>query len=171
MKIDLEKLICSFLKGDLTDEQKLRANEKFEINRFVNAVAVKWNLVNALKEQGIEYKDGKLSQIENEPEVKSFVESIDDPSVKIPIHHPKTYCHLLKDALPLTKEGQYIAIERVQVETLEEFRNKVASLGESKPFLPLIDNEIERLLALEQLHLSHIVGFLVPKETRFVEKH
>ena len=156
MKVDLEKLVCSLFKQADKTGYKLRMS----------------NFIKALKEQGIEYKDGKLTQIESKPEVKSFAELLtDDLRVKIPIHHPKTYCHLLKDALPLTKEGQYIVIERVQVETLEEFRNKVASLEESKPFLPLIDNEIERLLALEQLHLSHIVGFLVPKETRFVEKH
>ena len=34
MKIDLEKLICSFLKGDLTDEQKIRAEKKIEHNKI-----------------------------------------------------------------------------------------------------------------------------------------
>ena len=70
MKVDLEKLICSFLKGDLTDEQKIKADEMFKKNRFVNAIAVKWNLVNALKQQGLEYKDGAIKSIESMPEFK-----------------------------------------------------------------------------------------------------
>ena len=52
MKIDLEKLICSFLKGGLTEEQALEVDKRFEHNRLASAWAIKCNLVNALKEQG-----------------------------------------------------------------------------------------------------------------------
>ena len=54
MKVDLEKLICSLFKQVDRTGYKLRMS----------------NLIKALKEQGIKYKDGKLTQIENEPKFK-----------------------------------------------------------------------------------------------------
>ena len=54
MKVDLEKLICSLLKQADKTRYKLRMS----------------NFIEALKEQGLEYKNGKLTQIESEPKFK-----------------------------------------------------------------------------------------------------
>ena len=131
MKIDLEKLICSFLECDLTDEQKIRADEMFKKNRFVNAIAVKWNLVNALKEQGIEYKDDKLTQIESQQEFDKINISnhLCHHSEESADHQEKVFVyHTPQTSLPLSKEVHYMLVDKDLSSLLKQLCKETSSL-------------------------------------------
>lgn len=69
--IDLDKFICDFLSFKLSKEQKNQipfSGSYYQANAAIKCI--RFSIDNALKEQGLEYKEGAIKPIESMPEFK-----------------------------------------------------------------------------------------------------
>lgn len=128
MKIDLEKLICSLFKVKLTTEQKHSiADDLMCVNTPFKYFMFK--VINALKDQGIEYKDGKLTQIESEPETDTNIANhLCHHSEESADHQEKVFVyHTPQTSLPLSKEVHYMLVDKDLSSLLKQLCRETSS--------------------------------------------
>ena len=130
MKIDLEKLICSLFEVKLTTEQKhSMANNPMCVDTPFKYFMFK--VINALKEQGIEYKDGKLNQIENQQgfDKINISNHLCHHSEESADHQEKVFVyHTPQTSLLLSKEVHYMLVDKDLSSLLKQLCKETSSL-------------------------------------------